>query len=85
MPELAKATGVGLGIIKRSLIADVEGSDLSNYSTDDTAQRYRHASGQLSTICKTIKWSYIEPVSYTHLQAYAGGDGFRAGCTCGGR
>ena len=60
VPELAKATGVGLGIIKRSLIADVEGSDLSNYSTDDTAQRYRHASGQLSTICKTIKWSYIE-------------------------
>lgn len=60
VPDLAKATGVGLGVIKRSLVADVDGSDLSNYSTAETAQRFQHASGQLSEVCKIIKWSYIE-------------------------
>lgn len=60
VPELSKVTGAKLGQIKKSLVADVDGSDMSNYSTAESAQRFRHTSGQLSEVCKTIKWSYIE-------------------------
>lgn len=60
IPDLAKVRGVRLGRQTRSTVQDVEGSDLTNYSTDESAQRFRLVSGQLSERCKTIKWSYIE-------------------------
>lgn len=60
IPKLSGVQGLGLGVQKRTTVPDVEGCEMDNYSADETAQRYRHVSGQLSEKCKTIKWSYIE-------------------------
>ena len=69
IPQLATLTAARYGRIKKSVIAGVDGSTQSNYSTDDSAQRYEHVSGQLSESCNTIKWCYVELKQYVYMDA----------------
>lgn len=64
IPKLSSVPGVVYGAIKKTLIDNVDGATMSNYSS--AAQAYEHVSGQLSETCKTIKWSYIELKQMVH-------------------
>lgn len=64
--QLSSVPGLQLGSIKKSIMAGVEGTDMGNYSTSSSAQAYEHVSGQLSEVCKTIKWCYVELKQYMY-------------------
>ena len=64
--QLSSVSGLQLGTIKKSVVAGVDGTDMSNYSTAESAQAYEHVSGQLSEACKTIKWCYVELKQYLY-------------------
>lgn len=65
IPELNNAGRVHWGVIKKNAVLGVEGSDMDNYLS--TAQTYEHVSGELSTACKTVKWSYVELKQFAWL------------------
>lgn len=64
--QLASLPGLQFGTLKKSIMTGVEGTDMSNYSTADSAQAYEHVSGQLSEACKTLKWCYVELKQYVY-------------------
>lgn len=64
--QLSSVPGLQLGSIKKTVMAGVEGTDMGNYSTATSAQVYEHVSGQLSEVCKTIKWCYVEFKQYIY-------------------
>lgn len=67
LPKLATLNAARFGAVKKSIVAGVDGSTMSNYSTDTSAQVYEHVSGQLSESCKTIKWCYVEFKQYIYM------------------
>lgn len=67
LPKLATLNAARFGAVKKFIVAGVDGSTMSNYSTDASAQVYEHVSGQLSESCKTIKWCYVEFKQYIYM------------------
>lgn len=64
--QLNSVPSLQFGAIKKSVLSGVEGTDMSNYSTAESAQAYEHVSGQLSEVCKTLKWCYVELKQYIY-------------------
>ena len=58
VPKLAEVPGARFGAVKKTILKN-KASDASNYSTAESAQVYELFKGDLSPVCKLIKWCYV--------------------------